>query len=95
MRARVKADRMRLIQKALVGNKKKETPAADDAKPASSSEPRPEGGRRRRGRPPQEGDASAQDAADQAAEAIKRYYIELHNYRHFSQQGVCGCDIMR
>ena len=95
MRARVKADRMRLIQKALVGNKKKETPAADDAKPASSSEPRPEGGRRRRGRPPQEGDASAQDATDQAAEAIKRYYIELHNYRHFSQQGVCGCDIMR
>ena len=95
MRERIKGERMRLVQKLLVGNKKKETPAADDAKPASSDQPRPEGGRRRRGRPPQGGDAASFEEIDEAAEAIKRYYIELHNFRHFSQQGVCGCDIMR
>ncbi len=94
LRANVKAERMRLIQKLLVGNKKKDAPAADDAKASPSDQPRPEGGRRRRGRPPQEADAS-HDATDEAAEAIKRYYIELHNFRHFNQQGICGCDIMR
>ena len=95
MRERIKGERMRLVQKLLVGNKKRETPAADDAKPAASDQPRPEGGRRRRARPPQGGDEASFDEIDEASEAIKRYYIELHNFRHFSQQGVCGCDVMR
>jgi len=68
------------------GAKKKDAAASDDAGTDASKEPpadgvRPEGTRRRRGpRPPQE-----------ISEELKQYYIDVANFRHFNEQGLCGC----
>jgi hypothetical protein len=96
MRERVKSERLRLIQKLLTGGKKKDaSEKKDEAKPDAGDRPRPDGQRRRRGpRPPQEESALEQDR-DVAAEAIKQYYIELNNYHHFNEQGVCGCGAIK
>jgi imidazolonepropionase-like amidohydrolase len=84
MRERIKSERMRLIQKLLNNGSKKKDADSSDAADAPKDTPaegaRPDGRRRRGPRPPQE-----------ISEELRQYYIDVANFRHFNEQGICGC----
>ncbi len=83
-REKIRTERSRLIQKLLNDGKKK-TDVKDADKPKDGAEPRSEdrpAGRRRR--PPN-------SEEEIQAQAVREYFIQLHNSGIWHEQGVCGC----